>query len=44
VTDVGSVFIDGESIDIGDERLGDLLFNNDKICQQLADLYEQQEP
>jgi hypothetical protein len=44
VTDVGSVYIDGQSLDIGDDRLGDTLFNNPRICERLAELFEQQEP
>lgn len=44
VSDISEVLVDGRSIDLRDNRLGELLLNDDKICQELADLYSQQEP
>lgn len=44
VDDIAAVRIEGHPIDIGENRLGDLLLNDTMICQRLADLYAQQEP
>lgn len=44
VTAVGPVYLDRQFIDLGDDRLGDILLSNTKLRQSLAELFEQQEP